>query len=310
MARRHYRLPSLSALDAFEAAARQGSFKEGARELNVTASAVSHQIKALESELGVTLFDRGTRGVQLNRDGAALRAALEQGFGHIADAVARVRAQTGIEAVRIMATTAMSHLWLTPQLGRFWREHGTIQVNQHVTDSPWSETQHDLVIRYGDIGAESGDCQQLFGDVLRPLASPAFCRANPVAHLADLAQLPLIHLNAPDRHWTGWHDWLSRQGYSGPVRDGLSVNNYVIALQAAQDGMGVVLGWERMTRPLLSRGALRRLGQFQMPAPKMFYIVKTAGSGAKATLLRDWLVSAARALPEDASGGGIFENEN
>lgn len=294
MARTHFNLPSLSSLDAFEAAARHRSFKRASVELYVSPSAVSHQVRALETELGVTLFDRNRRGVDLNRDGAALYAALEHGFSHIADMVEQLRQRSAIPGVRVVATTAMSHLWLTPRLSRFWREHGSVTVNQEVNDLPWSEGYHDLLIRYGDMSADTGDCKLLFEDVLQPLVSPEFAAQHKISSLEDLARLPLIHLNAPDREWTSWKGWLAQMGYSGPVHKGMNVNNYVIALQAAQDGMGVVLGWERMTAPLLQRGVLTKFTHHQSDAPKVFYIRKSPIAGDQAQLLRDWLVSTAK----------------
>ncbi|GAA6208764.1 LysR substrate-binding domain-containing protein [Cognatishimia sp. WU-CL00825] len=293
MARTHFNLPPLSALDAFEAAARHRSFKRGAAELNVSPSAVSHQVKALESELGITLFERTNRGVNLNRDGTLLYVALEHGFGHIADAIESLRKQSSKRGVQVIATTAMSHLWLTPRLGRFWREHAHVTVNQQVNDYPWTDERYDLLIRYGDMKSDGGECRLLFEDKLRPLTSPSFAQLNPVKDLADLARLPLIHLNALDRQWTRWKDWLAEMGYSGPVPDGLSVNNYIIALQAARDGMGVVLGWERLTTPLLNSGALQVLTDFCSPASKTFYVRQSPHAGKKAKLLRDWLVETA-----------------
>lgn len=294
MARTHFNLPSLNALDAFEAAARHLSFKRGASELNVSPSAVSHQVRALEADLGVSLFQRNNRGVKLSRAGSALYAALEHGFGHIAQTTESLRRSSSSSDVQVMATTAMSHLWLTPRLGQFWRQHATVTVNQRVSDLPWTDEPYDLLVRYGDMTADRGDCRFLFKDHLRPMASAEFSDANQVKTLEELAQLPLIHLNAPDRQWTSWKGWLERMGYRGPVPDGLTVNNYVIALQAAQDSMGVVLGWERMTQPLLASGALQCFTSFKSIAPRDFYIRKSPNAASHATLLRNWLIQAAR----------------
>lgn len=294
MARTHFNLPSLNALDAFEAAARHLSFKRGASELNVSPSAVSHQVRALEADLGVSLFERNNRGVKLSRDGSSLYTALEHGFGHIAQTTESLRRSSSSSDVQVMATTAMSHLWLTPRLGRFWRQHATVTVNQRVSDMPWTDEPYDLLVRYGDMAADSGDCHILFKDHLCPMTSIEFARANQIDTLEELAQLPLIHLNAPDRQWSSWKNWLGIMGYKGPVPDGLNVNNYVIALQAAQDGMGVVLGWKRMTAPLLRSGALQCFTGFKCIAPREFYIRKSSNAAPYATLLRDWLVQAAR----------------
>ena len=134
MTRRHYSLPPLTTLSSFEAAARKLSFKDAATELNVTPGAVSHQIKALEGELGVALFDRKHRGVDLTPHGLKLFHSLERSFLDISRVLAQIQRSAEDTSVSVAATTAVSSLWLTPRITRFWKEHGNVAVNQVVSD--------------------------------------------------------------------------------------------------------------------------------------------------------------------------------
>ena len=291
MSNRPYDLPSLSALASFEAAARHVSFKEAASELNVTPAAVSHQIKALEADLDLELFHRQRRGVSLSEAGEALLKSVQKGLVEMSDAVSALRRQSASRAVKIQATTAVSSLWLTPRLAKFWREHDTIQVTQHVSDAVQLVEDCDLSIHYGNVTEDAGDCQTLFHGPIVALASPTLMAKNQVTSLGDLARLPLIHLNAEGQNWTDWQEWFAALGFDGDVGQGLRVNNYIIALQAAQDGMGVVLGWESLTSSQLEAGTLVPALPDKIETPNDFYIKTRKNASAQALLLRDWLVA-------------------
>ena len=149
------------------------------------------------------------------------------------------------------------------------------------------------MIKYGQMSEDTGDCRLLFTDKIRPLASPSFAAANPARNLRDLANLPLIHLKSPENDWTAWHDWFALLGYDGPIPKGIAVNNYIIALQAAQDDMGVVLGWRGLTEPMVRSGALVPLTGHEIATPNDFYIKLNTDAPDRARKLRDWLVASA-----------------
>jgi len=292
MARKHYNLPPLTTLAAFEAAARLGSFKSAADELNVTPGAVSHQVKALETEIGAALFHRRHRGVDLTPDGIALFEVLARGFGDIADVLRRLRAVRRDASVTIGATTAVSSLWLTPRLGRFWREYPDIAVNQHVSDyNPDRTFGLDLQIRYGgeDLLQQGGHL--LFTDTLMPVCSARYAARALDDSLETLAGLHLIHMLAEDLNWTTWRTWFALLGYRGAINHTHSVNNYTIALQVARDDGGVVLGWRRLVQPLLETGDLVALARWEVEAPQAFYILSDSEPAASTRTLRDWLVA-------------------
>lgn len=290
MALRPYRLPPMRSLVSFEAAARHVSFKAAAKELNVTPAAVSHQVKALEAELRQTLFRRHRRGVELTEAGAYLLVALQRGFEEISDAVSQLRSEVTRAMVTIHATTAVSSLWLTPRLARFWKTHAHVAIAQSLNDLEDPSSNCDLSIHYGDMSRDSGDCRLLFHDRIAALGSPGFAERHRIARVSDFADVPLIHLDTRDTVWTDWPAWCAALGYDGPLGGGFQVNNYVIALQAAQDDMGAVLGWGGLTEALVSSGALVPLWPQDLTSPLDFCIKIHPHASARALLFCNWLL--------------------
>ena len=289
--KRPYDLPPMSSLISFEAAARHVSFKAASKELNVTPAAISHQVKALEQELRCTLFRRYHRGVELTETGAYLLISLQRGFEHMNDALDQLRARTPKVSVMIRATTAVSSLWLTPRLAQFWKSHGHISVAQIVSDSDQHQPDCDLSIHYGDMSRETGTCRALFHDHITALASPQFVQKHKVEAISDLAKIPLIHLDSAESSWTDWHGWCSALGYTGPLKNSHRVNNYVIALQAAQDDMGAVLGWDGLTRTFIDSGKLVRILPDSVASPQDFFVKLHPQASERAKQVYDWLTS-------------------
>lgn len=289
MPKRPYGLPPLNTLVSFEAAARNVSFKAAAKELNVTPAAISHQVKALEQELRCPLFNRFHRGVELTESGAYLLVALQRGFEGIEEAVDQLRAQRGRAMVTIRSTTAVSSLWLTPRLAQFWKSHGHISVAQLVSDLEISGSDCDISIHYGDMTKETGTCRALFHDKIMALGSPQFAAKHNLKTVEDLVKVPLIQLDAHVNSWTEWEDWCHALGYTGEVKLAHRVNNYIIALQAARDDMGAVLGWEGLTQELVSSGKLVKLIPDTVSTPLDFYVKLHNQSSARAGLVFRWL---------------------
>ncbi|MEW2915130.1 LysR family transcriptional regulator [Leisingera sp. JC11] len=281
----------MSSLVSFEAAARNTSFKLAAAELNVTPAAVSHQIKALERELQCSLFHRFHRGVELTESGAYLLVALQKGFEGINDAFEQLRAQHGHSSVTIRSTTAVSSLWLTPRLAHFWKSYEHISVAQIVSDTDKDAGGCDLSLHYGDMSRGSGECRALFHDRIMALGSPRFAARHQIRSVSDLASNPLIHLEAIDTGWTDWHAWARALGYTGQLKAAHRVNNYVIALQAAQDDMGAVLGWEGLTVDMVAAGKLVKLLPQTVESPLDFYVKLHNQTSDRARLVFNWLAS-------------------
>ena len=282
----------MSALVAFEAAARHASFKNAAKELNVTPAAISHQVKTLEGELHCALFRRHHRGVELTETGAYLFVTLQRDFESMNEAIDQLRQRSTRAAVTIRISTAVSALWLTPKLAQFWKAHGDISVAQIVSDTPDAPLDCDLSIHYGDLTRERDQCHPLFHDQIMALGSPEFARTHDIEQVEDLARLPLIHLDSSATNWTDWKDWFKASGYRGPLKNSHRVNNYMIALQAACDDMGAVLGWIGLARPYLESGQLIPLLPNRVDTVEDFYVRLHANPSPRAQMVYDWLVKA------------------
>ncbi|MBK4216862.1 LysR family transcriptional regulator [Paracoccus caeni] len=287
--KRPYDLSSMTALTCFEAAARHMSFKVAASETNVTPAAVSHQIKALERDLGCALFTRRHRGVELTEKGAFLLVALQRSFETISEAVGQLRESAETVDVTIRASTAVSALWLTPKIAAFWKVHPAITVSQIVSDVPGSAGREDLGIRYA-VPQDSGEeWRPLFQDRIIALGTKRFQQDYRIRNTADLLNAPLIHMKIEENDWTGWADWFAAFGHPPPKGRSLHVNNHMIALQAAQDDVGAVLGWSGLLGDLLDQQRLVRLVPDSMPSPAGFHLTIHPRASVEARLFADWL---------------------
>jgi len=288
----------MTALISFEAAARHRSFKLAAVEINVTPAAVSHQIKALEADLGCALFTRQHRGVELTEKGAFLLVALQRGFEIISASVAQLRNVPQSVDVTIRATTAVSALWLTPKLTAFWKSHPTISVAQIVNDVSLpggpavgsAGGRDDLSIGYMEPGSSEG-WNILFRDRILALGTPAFAHKYGIRAAQDLIRAPLVHLSGDENPWTGWADWFATLGLSAPAQRGFFVNNHMIALQTAEDDVGAVLAWEGLMQGVLRRGSLINLVPESIPSKTPFCLRVRPGLSGKARLFADWLIA-------------------
>ncbi len=296
MPRRGLNASSLGALVAFEAAARRANFRLAAHELGVTPGAVSRQIKALEEDLGVRLFQRLQRGVRLTPEGTELQGVLGSAFGSISDTLARLRGRAGAGSVTLATTHAITYFWLMPRLGAFWRRHPELTLNQIVSDDPAESrlSTVDLAIRYCDGPEADEDGVRLFGDVVYPVCSPELlARVGPVPDLATLVGLPLIDFSGIRQSWIPWSEWLRLNRWRGAMPDFRRVNSPIIAVQAALDGQGVVLGWDRLIAPLIREGSLVRVTTLSIPAPSAYYALWPAQRALRpeAHSLLEWLLT-------------------
>lgn len=288
---RPYDFSSMTALICFEAAARNLGFKAAAREMNVTPAAISHQVKALEADLGCALFIRRHRGVELTEKGAFLLVSLQRGFEAISDTVGRLRDRPDVVDVTIRSTTAVSALWLTPRITAFWKIHPNITVSQIVSDVSRAASRHDLSIGYGAAGEAGDDSREIFRDRIRAYGTPRFAREYGIARAEDLSRAPLVHMQDEDNTWTGWADWLRELGLPAPSGRSLRVNNHMIALQAAEDDVGAVLGWEGLMARVLQAGRLVALVPESVSSPAAFTLRISPRASARARLFADWLGS-------------------
>lgn len=234
------RLPPLTALRAFEAAARHLSFKHAAAELSLTPTAISHQVRQLEDLLGVRLFVRGTRRVDLTPAGQALFPALRDGFDAIARAVQVVRPRTQPRALVLSTTMAFASRWLLQRLARFAADHPDIALHLHTSDEPvdLQGGAAQLAVRYGPGSYPGMKCVPLLPSRFAPICASGLRVRDP----EDLARVPLIGFEwfRRDAATPDWPLWFERAGCAALPRQ-LHFSDEVHAIQAAIAGQGVAL---------------------------------------------------------------------
>lgn len=238
----HRRTLPLSALRAFEAAARLGSFKAAATELAVTPTAVSHQIRALEAQTGLALFDRQVRKVALTEAGAQLFPVLRDGFDAFEATLARLTQQRTRIQVSISATNAFTVKWLVPRMSDFRSQHPGIDLQLQASDelADLRSTAVDIAIRYGRGPYPGLVTQPLFTDRFAPVANPRLGVTSP----ADLAHVPLIRFDWKQAHPENptWERWFAVAQLPQPQQASqLRFSDEGHAIQAAVAGHGIAL---------------------------------------------------------------------
>jgi LysR family glycine cleavage system transcriptional activator len=253
------RLP-LQRLAVFEAAARHRGFSAAARELGMTQSAVSHQIAALEDELGLTLFTRVWRGVAPTEAGAHLAAALTRGLGDLAKAIDAARAIAGGHTLTVATDFGFAAFWLLPRLAELRAVMGGVDVRivTRQEDFDPEAADEDVAIVFGEGPWPRCRSSLLVGEHVTPVASPAFLAEAAIGSMADLVRVPLLHLDAPNRgRWLTWAAYGERIGLAAAAHaPELSFNNYILVVQAAIAGQGLALGWRPLVDDAIARGLL------------------------------------------------------
>jgi LysR family glycine cleavage system transcriptional activator len=290
-------LPPLSALRAFEAAARHMSFSKAADELHVTPAAVSHQIHALEEDLGVRLFHRMNRSIELTASARILMPGLSEAFAGIQSSVRRLRAHNDTGTLTVTASPSLAAKWLVLRLHRFQEQSSEVDVRISATDDvvDVSKGDFDLAIRYG-CGKYSGlDVELLFTNEVFPACSPQLLTSGPPLRTPeDLPRHTLIHDQAVERDplVPTWPMWLKAAGVKDvPAAAGLTFNNISLALDAAIAGQGVVLAYSNIAAADLAAGRLVRLFSLALPDQFAYYIVTAPGAleRPKVRAFRNWL---------------------
>ena len=260
---------SIGPLRAFEAVARLLSFRGAAEELHLTQSAVSRQIRALEEEIGATLFLRGTRHVELTADGALLQGTVQTMLERLDGTVRQIRQNRGRRVVNVTTFASFASLWLIPRLEAFQREHPDIDIRVSAHDGilELDDGEIDLALRYTrpeQLGRQD-EVQRLFGETLTPVISPWLARraaageAPPLLQPTDLAQHTLAEEDDPriTVDYLSWRRWLREHGAPGlQPRRWMYLNFTYQQVQAALAGQAVALARLALVSEQLQRGDL------------------------------------------------------
>lgn len=249
---------SPNGLRVFESAARHLNFTAAAQELRSTQSAVSQQMRALEEQLGLQLFDRIYRGVRLTEAGQILFDAVRESFATIERTIERLQQRHRNPRLNLLTDFSLAAYWLMPRLPLFRRDHPHIDVrivtNQGFHD--WRGQEVDVALMFGD-ARTLGGAPRLFDEEVFPVCSPGFLEHHgPIEDVARLAEVPLLSLIAEQgQGWLDWPRYFERlTGLAHETSSELTFNNYTLLIQAAIAGQGVGLGWRGLVDDLVERG--------------------------------------------------------
>jgi len=293
------RLPSLTGLRAFEAAARHLSFTKAAAELNVTQTAISHQIKRLEEELGLRLFVRQNRTLALTAEARDYLPGIRAAFQDLRLATDRLKRNENANVLTVSTLTSFATKWLVPRLSRFQELHPSIDVR--VTTSmalvDFARDGVDVGIRYGHGKWQGLRADWLMADQLFPVCSPALLKGNPpLRKPEDLANHTLLHTSHDMED--DWRVWLTASGLPANLsaQPGLTFDLQFMTVQAAIDGLGVAIGRTAIVESDVAKGRLAVPFEMTLPADAGYYLVcpQTAADAPKIAAFRDWLIAIAR----------------
>jgi LysR family glycine cleavage system transcriptional activator len=318
MARPTDRAAPLNALRAFEAAARHLSFKKAAAELHVTAGAVSHQIKLLEEFLGVALFRRLTRALELTPDAIAMLPRVREGLDSLQSAIDTVRAREETAALTVIAPPNFAARWLVPRLARFTGANPNLEL--HVASRPAmidgrengallpvADARDDapvVMVRFGNGNYPGLHVDEVFSAVYIPVCSPKLMKGpHGLYGPADLRHHTLLHDDTVVEEGArpSWADFLESVG----VRDldaarGPHFSDASLALEAAIEGMGVALAMKPLVSAEIEAGRLAVPFNVTAPTSYAYYLVtpENAAENDGVASFREWLLE--EAAPERA----------
>ena len=287
MRNRHYDLPPLDQLEAFEAAARHLSFTRAADELALTQSAVSRQIAALEGFFGVALFRRLHRALRLTDEGQLLQRAVVEVLQQLHQVSGELRATARPKTVIVTTTAGFAGLWLIPRLAGFTASHPDVDVRISASYSVVNLNRDgvDLAIRYHTPQAADEGGVLLFGEAVLPVCSPRLLRdrTRPLKQPQDLRHHCLLHLDTgPDSQMLEWPPWLRAMKLEGlKPASVLHFSMYDQMIHAAINGQGVALGRLPLLNSLLAQKQLVAPFKNTVVSPRSYFLFESDASHKK-----------------------------
>lgn len=309
MTKRH--LPPLSALHGFEASARLLSFTRAAEELHVTQGAVSRQVRLLEQYLGVALFRRYTRRIELTNAGEEFHTVVADTLDQLSAVAQRVRRRNEIDVLTVSVLPSFASAWLMPRLHLFTEKYPTIEVRLHTSIDPVSfgSAGPDVAIRVGRVPGKHYERYQprielemadswrgihvdeMLPDRLVPVCSPKLLAGRDRFSPREIAGLPLIHTTS--RRFA-WPDWLHAHGVAGAGPDviGLELGHFFMSIQAASQGRGIAIVPEIVVRQELELGRLAVACECDLDSAGDYCLLVSDNGLASASVkcFREWLL--------------------
>jgi LysR family glycine cleavage system transcriptional activator len=283
-----YTLPPMHTLRAFEALGRLLHFARAAEDVHLTPSAVSHQIRAIESFYATTLFRRNSRGVELTPAGERLMSVVSRTLQELSQAGASLR-RNGNDRLSISVPPSFASRWLMPRMAAFLNQNPGIDFTMHSTLNlvDLEADEMDLVIRYGGGRWKGMRSHKLFVEQIFPVAAPEY-----------LAQVrgrnPLIGCVLLHDDFQTWDSWFEETGTSAPgSTQGAGFNDSALLLQAAEAGQGVALGRRLLVADAIEAGVLVKIGQASLNARGSYYLVSSThySDSTAVAVFRQWIAS-------------------
>ncbi len=289
------RLPPLDPLVAFEAAARLLSFTRAAEELHLSQAAVSQQIRNLEESLGVRLFTRSHRAVQLTDEGREYQHTVAAMLKQLAGATMDVRQVRSSQSLVFACDQSFATQWLLPRLGALRAELPDVSLRLIASDDDAECLARDveLSVLHGDGNWPGYRAERLFGEEVFPVCSPDYAHAAAADDwVAWLLDAQLIDLADSHWNWMNWRLWLGGHDIDEPLASRrLQINSYPLVIEAACAGHGVALGWRHLVDDLIANGRLLRPVKQSLRTDFGYYLIYRDGDagGPQAQQARDWL---------------------
>ena len=282
----------LNAIRAFEATARRLSFSAAGEELHVTHAAISHQVKRLEEWLGVSLFDRGARQVQLTEQGAAMLAAASAALADLETTCRRIRRHAGREPLTVGCIPSIASRWLVPRLSGFTAAHPGIDIRvvYAKAEDRLADGDSDVLITLGADPSAGVASRRLFSRMSLPVCSPHHLAGKPALATAEgMASATLLH----DETRQGWRDWFRAAGLSNAnVDDGPVFADFNLMIGSLIGGQGVGLCPTALIAEEIAAGSLVSLFEQACDMDKAYWLIEAKGLSREARTLRDWLLGA------------------
>lgn len=293
------KLPSFFSLRAFEAAARLQSFALAGEELHLSPSAISHQIRSLESYFGKSLFTRSFRRVEPTADGLRLLSRLSAAFDLMEQACHELSPPQQSRALAVHCSPSFATKWLGPRLPLFMQQYPDLNISMSSSADAMDLLRHeelDITIAYGAAQTRSGIITEAIGtETIAPLCAPALMQGRARLTLEQIAALTLIHSSLNPVRWS---DWFALQGMAlQPGRPMPSFDRASLALSAAVNGVGVALESTRLAQREIAAGELCVVQDVELvPVQRETHFLSyraTERNNAKIACFRDWIFSQA-----------------
>lgn len=281
-------LPSFGDLLAFDAAARHGSFTRAARDLNVSQPAISRRVAALEADLGVTLFGRETKPLQLTPTGRMLFDVLRSGLSRLEATIAEIRRTPEARKLTIAAAPGFLTFWLLPRLSRLSASFPGQELQLITGDQPQDLPEADIHVRFGDGNWPGTTAVKIMGEEVFAVCSPLFLsRLDTKPDLVRLSGLRLLELSDRlDRNYD-WQHWFAAVGAQVPRKlNAIVFDDYSLLVSAALAGEGIALCWSGLLDQHLSTGALVRISSEAVTSDRGYFATAATGTAQDSMVYR------------------------